>query len=265
MQDVDARIRLRNLQGLRLPLDGAECGAYDGKVNFRSVCLALSALPLLASAPGFAAQKRYAISDFDQIRVFGPFNVVIQTGRAASVTASGDLQALDVVSVTSSGGVLTIQTLTRARSSWKDQPHAAAKLLVILPQLKGVRLFGSGTITVAEMRGMATDIALNGGGQLSVAKLASDTAKAYLSGSGRITIAGSTKNFSANVSGSGDLDASQLSASDLKIVAATSGRVSAKALRAADIKQNGAGEVRVTGTSNCLVENAGPGTVSCGN
>ena len=233
-------------------------------MSFRPVCLALAALSLLASAPGSAAEKRYAISDFDHVQVFGPFNVVIQTGRATSVTASGDMEALDIASVASTGGVLTIQTLTRARSSWKDEPHAAAKVVVVLPQLKGIRLFGSGTIAVAEMRGIATDVSLNGSGQLSVAKLTSDTATVYLSGSGRITLAGSAKNFTGNVSGSGDLDASQLSASDLKIVSATSGRISAKALRTADVKQNGAGEVRVSGTPSCLVQNAGSGTVSCG-
>lgn len=226
--------------------------------------LALAALPLLASAPSLAAEKRYAISDFDHVQVFGPFSVVIQTGRATSVTATGDARALDMVSVTSSGGVLTIQTLTRARSSWKEEPHAAAKLVVVLPQLKGVRLFGAGTVAVAEMRGIATDVTLNGSGQINVAKLASDTATTYLSGSGRITLAGTAKNFSANISGSGDLDASLLGASDLKIVSGTSGRIVAKALRSANVKQNGAGEIIVAGKPSCLVESPGTGSVRCG-
>lgn len=233
-------------------------------MKFASFHIALAMLPLMASAPAIAAEKRYAISDFDHVQVFGPFNVVIQTGRATSVLATGDTQALDMVSVTSSGGVLTIQTLTRARSSWKEETHAAAKLVVVLPQLKGVKLLGAGTVSVAEMRGIATDVTLAGSGQLNIAKLTSDTSTAYLSGSGRITIAGTAKNFSANVSGSGDLDASMFGASDLKIVSATSGRVTAKALRTANIKQNGAGEVRVAGRPSCLVENPGTGTVSCG-
>jgi hypothetical protein len=225
---------------------------------------ALAAFPLLVSAPLVAAEKRYAISDFDHVQVFGPFNVVIQTGRATSVTASGDAQALDMVSVTSSGGVLTIQTLTKARSSWKQEPHAAARLVVVVPQLKGIRLLGAGTIAAAEMRGISNDITLNGSGQVSVAKLTSDTATVHLSGSGRITLAGTAKNASANISGSGDLDASQLLANDLKIVSATSGRVTAKALRTADVKQNGAGEVIVTGKPSCLVESPGAGSARCG-
>lgn len=225
---------------------------------------ALAALPMLVSTPSSAAEKRYAISDFDHVQVFGPFTVAIQTGRATSVTASGDPQALDMISVTSSGSVLTIQTLSKARSSWKEEPHAAARIVVVVPQLKGVRLLGAGTITAAEMRGISNDITLNGSGQVSVAKLASDTATIYLSGSGRITLAGTAKNVSANVSGSGDLDASLLSASDLKVVSATSGRITAKALRTADVKQNGAGEVVVTGKPSCLVENPGSGSARCG-
>lgn len=233
-------------------------------MKFRPFCSVLAALPLLVPAPVFAAEKRYAISDFDRVQVFGPFNVVIQSGRATSVTATGDTQALDIVSVTSSGGTLTIQTLTRARSSWKEEPHPAAKILVVLPQLKGVRLLGSGTVAVTELRGIATDITLNGSGLLSVAKLTSDAADVYLSGSGRISLGGSAKNISMKVSGSGDIDASMLSASDLKIESATSGRVTAKAFRTADIKQTGPGEVRVAGSPSCLVENVGAGTIDCG-
>lgn len=264
MQDLEARIGQRHLQGLSRPLDEASRSPYGCGMKFPLFRLALAALPMLVSAPSLAAEKRYAISDFDHVQVFGPFNVAIQTGRATSVTASGDAQALDMVSVTSSGGVLTIQTLSKARSSWKEEPHAAARIVVVVPQLKGVRLLGAGTITAAEIRGISNDITLNGSGQVSVAKLASDTATIYLSGSGRITLAGTAKNVSANVSGSGDLDASLLSASDLKIVSATSGRITAKALRTADVKQNGAGEVVVAGKPSCLVENPGSGSARCG-
>ncbi len=230
----------------------------------RSLSLALAALPLLLSTPSKAAEKRFAISDFDHIQVFGPFSVIVQTGRATSVTASGDTAALDIVSVTSSGGVLTIQTLTKARTSWKDEPHQAARLVVVLPQLKGLRLIGGGSIAAAEMRGIATDIVLNGSGQISVTKLTSDNATASVSGSGRIVLTGSAKNFSAKINGSGELDAAQLSAIDVKLISATSGRVIVKGLRTADVNQSGAGEVRVTGKPSCLVENTGAGTVSCG-
>ncbi|MFO1241503.1 MAG: head GIN domain-containing protein [Sphingomonadaceae bacterium] len=233
-------------------------------MKFRPFCAVPAMLAFLAPASAVAAEKRYAISDFDRVQVFGPFNVTIQPGRATSVTATGDLQALDIVSVTSSGGILTIQTLTRARSSWKEEPHPAAKILVVLPQLKGVRLLGSGSVAVAELRGIATNITLNGGGLISIAKLTSDAADVYLSGSGRISLGGSAKNISIKVSGSGDIDSSMLSASDLKIESGTSGRVVAKALRTADIKQTGPGEVHVNGSPSCLVENSGAGTVDCG-
>ena len=230
----------------------------------RLACIALAALPLYPSVPAKAAEKRYAISDFDHIQVLGPFNVTIQTGRATSVTASGDANALDMISVNSNGGVLTIQTLTKARSSWKDQPHAAAKLAIVLPKLAGLTLLGGGSVAAAEMRGISTNISLNGSGQISVAKLASDNAVVRLNGSGRITVVGTAKNLDANISGSGDLDATQLMASDLKIESATSGRITARAIRTANIKQNGAGDVHVIGKPSCLVENLGAGSASCG-
>lgn len=233
-------------------------------MKLRPHYVALTALPLMISAPLTAAEKRYAIQDFDRVQVFGPFNVTIQTGRATSVMATGDQQALDAVSVVSSGGVLTVQTLAKARSAWKEQPHAAARLMVVIPQLKGVRLLGSGTISAAEMRGISNDVSLSGSGQINIARLTSDVATVFLSGSGRITLAGTAKTASANITGSGDLDASHLSTSDLKIVSASSGVIRAKALRTADVKQNGGGEVHIAGRPSCIVDNPGSGTTRCG-
>lgn len=218
----------------------------------------------MVAEPSTAAEKRYAIQDFDRVQVFGPFNVTIRTGRATSVTATGDQQSLDGASVVSSGGVLTIQTLTKARSAWKQEPHAAARIAIVVRQLKGVKLLGAGTVTVGEMRGLSNDVSLSGSGQVSIAKLTSDSATIYLSGSGRIVLAGTTKSASANISGSGDLDASQLSANDLKLVSASSGLIQAKALRTADVKQNGSGEVRIVGRPSCIVESPGTGTTHCG-
>ena len=263
MQDVKARFWKRDLHDLIGTLDAMSRSIYDCGMTSRLICFALAAIPLMVSAPA-AAEIRYAISDFDHIQVIGPFTVVIQAGRATSVTASGDAAALDVVSVNSIGGILTIQTVTKARSSWKDRPHTAARLAIVLPKLTELRLIGGGSIIAAEMRGIATNITLNGSGQITVTKLTSDNATIRLSGAGRITVSGTAKNLDANVSGSGDLDATQLLASDLKIASSTSGRITAKAIRTADVKQNGAGEIRIVGKPSCLVENPGAGSTSCG-
>ncbi len=264
MQDVKARFGKCDLQNLIGTLDATCHPAYHLRMKSRLVRLALVALPLLLSGPSPAAEKRYAISDFDHVQVFGPFNVVIQTGRATSVIASGDVAALDMISVNSSSGVLTVKTLTKARSSWKEQPHKAAKLVIILPRLTDLRLLGSGSISASEMRGIATNISLNGSGQINVVKLASDNATVRLNGAGRITVSGTAKNLDANVTGSGDLDATQLTASDLKVASSTSGRIIIRAMRTADVKQNGAGDVRIIGKPSCLVENLGAGSASCG-
>lgn len=225
---------------------------------------AVVVLGFIGSSPASAAETRYAIGDFEQIQVVGPFSVTIRTGRATSVMASGDAAALEAVSVETSGGVLKIQAIAKSRSSWKEDPHPAAKFVVVVPRLKGLRLLGSGTITASEMRGIATSIVLNGSGQINVTRLATDGVSVRLNGSGRVTMAGTAKNFDANVSGSGDLDAAQLAASDLKLMASSSGVIKAWAMRTADIKQNGAGSVRVKGKPSCIVENLGAGSVTCG-
>src|SRR3546814_19405145 len=51
----------------------------------------LAALALTATAPAQAAERRYTVTDFNRIRVDGPFVVTLATGKSPSATASGEI------------------------------------------------------------------------------------------------------------------------------------------------------------------------------
>lgn len=222
--------------------------------------MALAACP----AASQAAERRYSINDFDEVRVVGSHVVDVQIGRATTVSASGAQQAIDAISVETQGRTLVIQTIQQSLSTWKPAAPGAVRVTVTVPQLKSVRLEGGGSINVAEVRGPQTTLSLTGSGTLTVARLSSDRSFVRLAGSGRLAVAGDVKNLDLNVKGPGDVAAEDLSVSDLRIQAAGSGRVVIKALRSADVKQNGATEITVTGTPACTVENLGTGSVACG-
>lgn len=211
-----------------------------------------------------AAERRYSITDFDEVRIVGNHLVDIQVGRGTTVSGSGDTAALDGISIETQGRILVIQTLQQSASTWKPATAGAARISITVPQLKTIRVEGSGSATVAELRGPQTTISLTGSGLITVSRLISDRAYLRLAGSGRVTLTGDVKNLDINAKGPGDIAAEQLSVNDLKILSASSGRVFAKALRSADVKQNGSGQVIVTGKPACTVENLGSGTVSCG-
>lgn len=211
-----------------------------------------------------AAERRYSVTDFDKLRVVGASRVIIETGRATTVRATGDREALDLLSIESLDRTLTIQPIGGFVASPSQKSFKPATIYITLPLLSSAKLNGSGAISIATLRGIQTDVSLTGSGQISVAKVIADNLNARLSGSGTLTLAGKALKVDANVKGSGSLAASSLDVADLKLTAASSGTTAMSATRAANVTSTGSGTVAIIGGPSCTVQNIGVGTVSCG-
>lgn len=211
-----------------------------------------------------AAERRYSITDFDKIRVVGASRVVIETARATTVRATGDREALDLLSVESLDRTLTIQPIGGFVTSPSQKSFKPATIYITLPLLSSAKLNGSGAISIATLRGIQADVSLTGSGQISVAKVMADNLNARLSGAGTLTLAGKALKVDANVKGSGSLAASSLDVADLKLTAASSGTTAMSATRAAMVTSTGSGSITIAGMPSCTVQNIGVGTVTCG-
>jgi hypothetical protein len=225
--------------------------------------MTLAALAFLAS-PAAAAERRYTITDFDRIRVEGPFQVTLTTGKGASALASGDTQALERVSVEVQGRVLKIRPNRSAWGGYPGQQSGAVKLTVSTQALRGATLIGSGSLAINRAEAMKFDAALSGSGRIGIGALEADALTLGLLGGGKLTLGGKAKTVRATVSGSGDLDAAALQTEDAEINADTSGSIALAVRRAARITATGAGEVAIGGTPACTVTNRGAGVVTCG-
>src|SRR3546814_18205842 len=75
----------------------------------------LAALALTATAPAQAAERRYTVTDFDRLRVDGPFVVTLATGKSPSAPAYGASRALEPVSTAVSG--MTLRTRPNSSAS----------------------------------------------------------------------------------------------------------------------------------------------------
>jgi Putative auto-transporter adhesin, head GIN domain len=223
------------------------------------------ALTLLAvGSAALAAERRYSVTDFDKLRVVGASRVIIETGRATTVRASGEREALDLLSIESLDRTLTIQPIGGFVASPSQKSFKPATVYITLPLLSAAKLNGSGAISIATLRGIQADVSLTGSGQISVAKVMADNLNARLSGSGTLTLSGKALKVDANIKGSGSVAASSLDVADLKLTAASSGTIGMSASRAANITASGSGTVAITGGPSCTVQNIGVGTVTCG-
>jgi hypothetical protein len=229
--------------------------------------LARATIPLtllLLGSVAQAAERRYSITDFDKIRVVGASRVIIETGRATTVRAVAERDALDLLSVESLDRTLTIQPIGGTVAIDARALAKPVTIYITTPSLSTAKLNGSGAISIATLRGIQADVSLTGSGQISIAKVMADSLNARLSGSGTLTLAGKALKVDANIKGSGSIAASSLNVTDLKLMAASSGTIGMSASRTAMVTATGSGTVAITGGPSCTVQNIGVGTVTCG-
>lgn len=213
------------------------------------------------TAPALAAERNFVVTDFDEIRLIGPHEMITTTGRATTVRGSGERLALDALIVESRNRVLTIRTRAAAASDAERRP---VRISVTAPQIRIIRLNGSGAVSAAELRGPAVEATLTGSGTVAVNRMTGDLATLRLTGSGTLRALGQARSLDAGLRGAGTLDGVGLVVADLKLSSAGSGTATLTATRSAAVNSSGSGTVTVTGKAACTVKNAGIGSVNCG-
>jgi hypothetical protein len=221
-------------------------------------------LTLLLAASASANERGYSVTDFDRIRVTGPFKVTLETGKAPSARATGSPQAIDRLSVQVQGRTLIISPNRSAWGGWSGKSPAAATIKLTTPGLREASIDGSGSLSVTKMRGLRLVLAQQGAGELRVAQIETDRLDMGAYGTGRIVIAGATKQLSATSRGIASIDASQLASQDLTLGWESAGDAQFAASRTAKVTATGSGNVTILGKSTCTVSATGSGEVRCG-
>lgn len=224
--------------------------------------LGLAAFLVLA-APAAAAERRYSVTDFERVVVEGPYIVRLTVGRASSAVASGSQAALDRVSIDVSGQTLRIR---RNRSSWAGNSGAQEGPLTVelaTRNLRSARLIGPASLDVDRAAGLRVDLIVEGSGRLRAAHVEADNLSIGLAGSGRLEIAGTAETLSADIQGTGDVDASRLRAENATIIAGTTGEVALQVARAATISAYGLGNVAIAGNADCTIRGPSADLVRC--
>lgn len=231
-------------------------------LRFLATIAALIALHV--AAPASAAERRFAIQDFDRIIVEGPFAVRLTTGRATSASATGSSDSLNALSVEVQGMTLRIRRDSNAWTSTPNRPVEPATIVLTTRNLRSARVVGSGQLDIAGLSGLRADLVVQGTGRLRATGIDADNLSVGLAGSGNIELAGVAETFTADIQGSGSLLAPAFSAETATVSANTTGDVALAARRAATVNALGLGRVEIGGSPACTVRGAGAGEVRCG-
>jgi hypothetical protein len=226
--------------------------------------LLLPLTALLLASPAQAADRRYAIADFDRVVVEGPYTVRLTVGAPSTAIASGSPQALDAVTVEVQGMTLRIR---RNRNAWSASPGRTPEPAVITlttRNLRAARVIGSGSLDLSGARGLRVDLSVDGSGRLGAAAVQADALSVGLRGSGSITLAGRAATFTADIQGSGSLAGTGLTAENATIAATSSGEIALTVRRSATVTANGLGSVVIAGEPACTLRGPGASEVRCG-
>lgn len=225
---------------------------------------AMTAAAVLAATQAQAAERRFTVTNFEAIEVAGPFDVVVNVGKAVSVRAEGEQKDLDRLEVKVQGRELSIGTI-RERNWFNWSKSSPVKVYVTVPALKEVSLSGSGDLSVDRVKADDFEASLAGSGDLSIGSLAAGKAEFSIAGSGDVTVgSGTCRSAEASIAGSGDINIAGLRCQTLEVDIAGSGGVKAHATQAANVSIMGSGDVVVTGGARCSTSKMGSGSVRCG-
>lgn len=228
--------------------------------------LALSACQFGARAerkdPGPESTRSYQVAAFDKIEVAGPYEVKVQTGGKAGVSATGGKHLLDETEVVVDGTTLRIRPKKRSGFRWSWGKNNKAEFTVTTAMLHGAAIAGSGGISVDKIEGdFKGEVA--GSGDLKVATVKGGAVEFSIAGSGDVKAAGTAASTKIGIAGSGDVDAAGLAAKTASVSIAGSGNVRANATDTAKVEIVGSGDVEVLGGAKCSVSKAGSGSVRC--
>lgn len=224
----------------------------------------LAGLAAALAAPAHAAERRYTVTDFDRIRVEGPFVVTMVTGKPPSALATGAGRALDRVSVDVEGRTLRIRTDRSAWGGYPDEQPGPVEIAVTGHELRAASVEGSGRLAIDDVEAMRFDAAVTGSGSLALETVRADNLVVSLLGSGRVAMGGKAETLTAALSGSGDFDARALTAEQAEISADTAGTIALTVTETAQVKASGAGDTTIYGSPACDVSARGTGRVVCG-
>ncbi len=216
------------------------------------------------AAPAGAATRGFTVTGFDRIVAAGPFAVSVHTGPGVSVRATGDTQALDRLTVVVENNILRLRASNPIDGNWTDGDMGKVTIAVTVPALRAATLAGSGNVTVDRAKAEQFDAMLGGSGNLAIGALQAERANLSVIGSGDLTVAGTAGTVRVSVSGSGDLDAAELRTDDATVAVVGSGNARLAVAHKANVQATGSGDVTVTGSAICTINQNGSGNVQCG-
>lgn len=221
---------------------------------------------VLIAAPAAAAERTVAVTNFERVRVDGPFEVQVTTRATPRATVSGDARALDRVEVRVDGGTLIVRAAT---GGWGERPVArGVPAPVIRVQTRDIRsagVVGGGKLSiVGPVAADRVDLTVTGSGTLSAPGITAGLLTATLIGTGQVSLGGTARTVRVVANGAGDIAARGLTGGDVSVRTEGTSSVAVTARFTATANSTGFGPIEILGNPECKGKAQAGGPITCG-
>lgn len=204
---------------------------------------------------GNIVQESRILSDFNEIRISGMYEVVLEEGDPG-LHIETDENLIPLIKSEVEGGVLTISS--------EDKNFNSEKLILTISYDEIEELRCSGAVKLSTTSPISGDKfqlnisgAASGEFEVDVNKL-----KVDISGGAELTISGRANDASYEISGAGEVNAFQLLSSEVEIDLSGAGEVNVNAQDKLDIDVSGAADVNYIGSPSIKQSISGAGSVN---
>ncbi|MCF2514735.1 DUF2807 domain-containing protein [Sphingomonas sp. G124] len=222
--------------------------------------LALASLPAAATPPN--SQRNYSITDFDRIRLDGPYQVELRTNVSPYGRAIGPAASLDGVSIGVEGRTLVVRAGSGSWGGYPGQAQGPVTIEVGTHDLSTAWINGSGGLHIDRVKGLSFDLAIQGAGSAKIDNADADNVKVGISGAGSARLGGNSKKLTAIVRGTSALEADGLTVKDAVIGAEGPATIRVTATETAKIDALGPSSVTISGKPACTVNAKGSAVIT---
>lgn len=211
-----------------------------------------------------AAERSFSVYGYDDVRITGPVNVEIETGKGMSARAeAADRATLDRVSLRRNGSQLVISMDNRTDQTNHYQKDAPVTVYLGSYEIKKITHSGTGTVKLDKLSGRTPRAQLGGFGVMDIGSVDADILEVAMQGGGQISIAGKAGDARINLLGSSMFNAPDLIVKDLQLNQRGPAQSHVSATREAKVSNSGTGTITVDGKANCLVKSDGAAQIIC--
>lgn len=225
--------------------------------------LALASLPAHSAlgADVAATRRTFTVTDFDRIRVDGPYQVTMRTNVAPYARATGAMASIDGVSIKVEGRTLIIRSASGSWGGFADEGRGPVKIEVGTHDLGTAWINGSGALHIDGVKGLSFNLIMQGAGTVRIDHVDVDQMRVGMTGAGTTRIAGRVAQLNASVRGTSSFEADDLKVTDAEIWAEGPSIVRAQVTNSAKIDASGLVSLTLTGSPACTVKARGSANV----